>query len=50
MSAIVAMANIGYVVASYAVTLGGVALYVWRLLARARKVAARVGEDDRPWA
>jgi hypothetical protein len=45
----IAMANMGYVIASYAVTLGGVGLFVWRLLARARKVAARVGDEDRPW-
>jgi hypothetical protein len=44
-----AMANMAYVIASYVVTLGGVGLFVWRLLARARKVAAQVSDEDRPW-
>ncbi len=38
-----------YVIASYVVTLGGIGVYTWRMLARARKVAARVPESDRPW-
>ena len=38
-----------YVVASYVVTLGGIALYVWRMLARARKIAPQVRPEDRPW-
>ncbi|MEN9645879.1 MAG: hypothetical protein RL238_2548 [Actinomycetota bacterium] len=38
-----------YVIASYVITLGGIGLYVWRLLARARKIAPQVREEDRPW-
>ena len=38
-----------YVVVSYVVTLGGIGLYAWRMLARARKIAPQVREEDRPW-
>lgn len=38
-----------YVVASYVVTLGSIGLYAWRMLARARKVAAKVPPEERPW-
>ncbi len=38
-----------YVIASYVVTLGGIALYTWRLLARARKAAVQVPSEERPW-
>jgi hypothetical protein len=38
-----------YVVISYVVTLGGIGLYAWRMLARARKIAPQVREEDRPW-
>ena len=38
-----------YVIASYVITLGGIGLYVWRLFARARKIAPQVREEDRPW-
>jgi hypothetical protein len=38
-----------YVVISYVVTLGGIALYVWRMFARARKSATQVPPEERPW-
>lgn len=38
-----------YVIISYVVTLGGIGLYAWRMLARARKIAPQVREEDRPW-
>ena len=38
-----------YVIASYVVTLGAIGLYTWRMLARARKIAPQVREEDRPW-
>jgi hypothetical protein len=38
-----------YVVVSYVVTLGGIALYVWRMFARARKAATQVPPEERPW-
>lgn len=38
-----------YVIISYVVTLGGIGLYAWRMLARARRIAPQVREEDRPW-
>jgi len=38
-----------YVIVSYVVTLGGIAVFAWRMLARARKIAPHVREEDRPW-
>lgn len=38
-----------YVIGSYVVTLGGMALYTWRLFARARKAAVHVPPEERPW-
>ena len=38
-----------YVVVSYVVTLSGVALYAWRMFARARKAATQVPPEERPW-
>ena len=45
----IAMQNAEFVLGSYAVTFGGVALYVWRMLARARRTARELPEEDRPW-
>ncbi len=45
----VAMQNAGLVVGSYVVTLGGLALYVWQMLSRARRAARQVPQEDRPW-
>jgi len=38
-----------YILVSYALTLGGIAVYTWRMLRRARSMAATVSEEDRPW-
>ena len=38
-----------YVIISYVVTLGGIGLYAWRMLARSRRIAPQVREEDRPW-
>jgi hypothetical protein len=38
-----------YVLGSYAITLGGIAIYVWRMLRSARVMASKVSEEDRPW-
>ncbi|MBI4885125.1 MAG: heme exporter protein CcmD [Actinobacteria bacterium] len=44
-----AMLNAGYVIGSYAATFGGIALYTWHLLRRARRAAEQVPPQDRPW-
>ena len=43
------MLNAGYVIGAYVATFGGIALYTWNLLRRARKAASQVPPEDRPW-
>ena len=38
-----------FVVISYVVTFFGIGIYTWRMFARARKAAATVSPEDRPW-
>lgn len=45
----IAMLNAKFVIGSYVVTFGGIALYTWRMLARARRTAKRVADEDLPW-
>ncbi|MDO8364929.1 MAG: heme exporter protein CcmD [Actinomycetota bacterium] len=45
-----AMQNAPYIIGSYAVTLCGIAVYTWRILAQARKAARQVRPEDRPWS
>ncbi len=48
-ASMIAMVNAQYVIGSYAVTLAGIGLYAWRMLARARRVARQVPPEERPW-
>ena len=41
--------NAGHVIGSYVIVLGGIAVYVWRLFARARRSARQVPAEERPW-
>lgn len=43
------MEDAGFIIGSYAVTFGAIALYAWRVLARARRVSAQAPEEDKPW-
>lgn len=45
----IAMRNAGYVIGAYTATFGGIALYTWNLLRRARRAARQVLPEDRPW-
>ncbi|MFM7684414.1 MAG: hypothetical protein ACKPDI_00625 [Actinomycetota bacterium] len=38
-----------YVLISYVVTVGGIGLYVWRVLRQARGASTQVPPEDRPW-
>lgn len=38
-----------FVIISYAVTVGGIGLYAWRVLRQARGAARQVPPEDRPW-
>ena len=39
----------GYVVAGYAVTVGGLALYALRVVMRGRSLTRSLPEDERTW-
>ncbi len=39
----------GYVLAGYAVTVGGLALYALRVVLRARSLTRSLPEDERTW-
>jgi hypothetical protein len=43
------MDDAGVIIGSYAVTIIGIGAYVVWMLRRARRVAAGVREEDRPW-
>ncbi len=43
------MSHAGFIIASYALTLGGIAGYVWWVLRRGRGVARQLPPEDRPW-
>ena len=43
------MDNMAFVLASYAVTFGGMGAYVLYVLARGRRAARYVPPEDRPW-
>jgi len=43
------MEDAGFIVGSYAVALGAIAVYAWRVLARARRATADLPEDAKPW-
>lgn len=44
-----AMANAPHVIGSYVVTFGAIVVYVWRVVAGARRSARYVPPEDRPW-
>lgn len=46
---VIAMENAAQVIGSYAVTFVALGLFVWRMLAGARRAAAQVPPEDRPW-
>ncbi len=49
MIAALAMLNAPYVIGSYVVTFGGIALYTLGLFAKARKAARQVPDEELPW-
>jgi len=44
------MEDLGFIVASYVVTLGGVALYALVVMRRARRSSRDIPRDERPWS
>lgn len=43
------MDDLGFIVASYVITFGSVALYARGMMHRARKAARDIPRDRRPW-
>jgi len=43
------MDHAGFIIASYVLTIGGIVVYVWRVLSRGRRLAEQLPEEDRPW-
>jgi hypothetical protein len=43
------MEDSGFIISAYVFTFGSVAIYAWRMLARARQVARQVPDDAKPW-
>jgi hypothetical protein len=43
------MDDLGFILASYVVTLAGVASFAWSIVRRARRQAEHVRQEDRPW-
>ena len=46
---LLAMDNAAQVIGSYAITFVALGVFVWRLLAGARRAAAQVPPEERPW-
>ncbi len=43
------MTNAGYIAAGYGITAVALISYVWRVLARGRRITAHVPEERRRW-
>ncbi|MEY4362342.1 MAG: hypothetical protein RL391_1648 [Actinomycetota bacterium] len=43
------MDDLGFILASYAVTLVGVGSFAWSIVRRSRRMAKQVPPEDRPW-
>ena len=43
------MEDAGFIIGSYVVTFGAIALYAWRVILRARRVTAQVSDEVKPW-
>jgi hypothetical protein len=41
--------HVGLIVGGYVLVLGSFAVYAWRLLARGRKLAEQLPDEDKPW-
>jgi hypothetical protein len=43
------MEDAGFIVGSYAITFGAIAVYAIALLRRARRLASQVPDEEKPW-
>jgi heme exporter protein CcmD len=50
MSPVLAMQDAGFIIGSYVVTFGVIAVFAWRSLRAARQLSDRVDDDHKYWA
>ena len=43
------MDDAGFIITSYVLTLGGVAVYAWAVIRRGKRLARRLPDQDKPW-
>ncbi len=43
------MEDAGFIIGSYVVTFGAIAVYAWWVLRRARRVTAELPDEAKPW-
>jgi len=43
------MEDAGFIITSYVITLGGVAVYAWAVIRRGKRLARRLPDQDKPW-
>lgn len=43
------MDHAGFVLGSYALTLGGVAVFAWAMVRRGRRLARELPDEAKPW-
>jgi hypothetical protein len=43
------MEDAGFIIGSYVITFGGIAVYAITMLRRARRLAAQVPDEEKPW-
>jgi hypothetical protein len=43
------MEDAGFIIGSYVVTFGAIAIYAWRVLRRSRKVTSRLPDEAKTW-
>jgi hypothetical protein len=42
--------DLGSILLGYGLVLGGMAAYAWSVIRRGRRLAARLPDEDKPWA
>jgi len=43
------MEDAGFIIGSYVLTFGAIAVYAWRVLVRAHRTTAGLPDDAKPW-
>jgi hypothetical protein len=43
------MEDAGFIIGSYVLTFGAIAVYAWRVLRRSRKITSRLPDDAKTW-